>query len=57
MHDALEAIAEAVNSLPAVYAADFSTLPTAVSVANQCHPLIQACVDHWGWGLHVPCPL
>ena len=40
MHDALEATAEAVNSLPAVYAADFSAIPIAVSVANQCHPLM-----------------
>lgn len=34
MHEALEAIEEAVNTLPAVYAADFPALPTAVSVAN-----------------------
>ena len=40
MHEALEAIAEAVNALPAVYAADFPALPTAVSVSNQCHPLM-----------------
>ena len=39
MHEALEAIVEAVNALPAVYATNFLTLPTAVSVANQCHPM------------------
>ena len=40
MHEALEAIAEAVNSLPPVQVNDFSALPTAVSIGNQCHPLI-----------------
>ena len=40
MHEALEAIIELVNSLPPVYVNNFPVLPTAVSVANQCHPLI-----------------
>ena len=40
MHDTLEAIAEAVNALPPVYGANFQTLPQAMSVANQCHPLM-----------------
>ena len=40
MQECLEAIAQAVNALPPVYAADFPALPTAVSVANQCHPLM-----------------
>ena len=39
MHEALEAITK-VNSLPPVYANDFPALPRAVSVGNQCHPLI-----------------
>ena len=60
MREVLEAIAEAVNSLPSVYAVEFPRLHMAVS----CEPVsptndadIQACTDHWGWGLHVPCPL
>jgi hypothetical protein len=40
MHEALEAITEAVNSLPPVYADDFPALARAVSVANQCHSLM-----------------
>ena len=40
MHEALKAIAEAVNSLPPVYVNDFPALPTAVSIGNQCHPLM-----------------
>ena len=40
MHEALEAIVEAVNALPAVYGTNFPAIPTTVSVANQCHPLI-----------------
>ena len=40
MHVALQAIAEAVNSLPPVYAADFPPLHTAVSIVNKCHPLM-----------------
>ena len=39
MHEALEAIAEVVNSLPPVYAADLPHLHAA-SVVNQCHPLM-----------------
>ena len=40
MHEAFEAIAQAVNALPPVYANDFSALLRAVSVANQLHPLM-----------------
>ena len=40
MHESLEAISEAINSLPPVYANDFPALPRAVSVGNQCHPLM-----------------
>ena len=40
MCEALEAIAEAVNSLPPVYAANFPSLHTAVSVVYQCHSLM-----------------
>ena len=40
MHEALEAIAQAINALPPVYANKFTALPTAISVANQCHPLM-----------------
>ena len=40
MHDALEAVAEVVNSLPPVYAADLPCLHTAASAVNQCHPLM-----------------
>ena len=40
MHEALEAIAQAINALPPVYANNFTALPTAISVANQCHPLM-----------------
>ena len=40
MREALEALAEAVNSLPPVYAVDFPRLHTAVSIVNQCHPLM-----------------
>ena len=36
----LEAIAQAINALPPVYVNDFPALPTAISVANQCHPLV-----------------
>ena len=40
MHEAFEAIVQAVNALPPVYASHFSALPTAMSVSNQCHPLM-----------------
>ena len=40
MHEALEAMTKAVNLLPPVYVNDFPALPTAVSIRNQCHPLM-----------------
>ena len=41
MHaEALEAITEAVNSLPPVYVNNFPALSRAVSVGNQCHLLM-----------------
>ena len=40
MHEALEAIAQAVNALPPVYVNDLPGLPTAISVTNQFHPLM-----------------
>ena len=36
----MEAITEAVNSLPPVYSTEFPWLPTAASVVSQCHPLM-----------------
>ena len=36
----VEAIAQAINALPPVYANNFPTLSTATSFANQCHPLM-----------------
>ena len=39
MHEALEAIAQAVNALPPVYANDLPGLSRAVSVANQFNQL------------------
>ena len=62
MHEAFEAIAQALNVLPPVYATDFPALPRAASVGNQCHPLIlhtykPVLTTGDGDCMHVPCPL
>lgn len=40
MGGAIEGVAQALNALPDVFATDFPRMPSAVSIANECHPLM-----------------